>query len=353
MELYSLIGTVLPVLVSAQLALTGENQPSNDKPVEICQLMQMERADSFRLEAIDLPTNKKQIAQSKPVLDVTPVISWVDPNIKQKAVLVCVHGLGLHKENYKEFGERMAKDGYAVYSMDVRGFGEFQQMPGDRKCDFVKCLDDVCEGLKVARAMHPGVPVFVLGESMGGAIAMRVTEEHPELMDGLISSVPGAKRKHASKSMMQVGMKLITGGANAEVNVADTVVKQSTHDEKLRQEWLNDKMARFTLTAAELIQFQHFMESNEKNAHKITNTPVLMVQGADDQLVKQTDNKSILDHIPAADKMLVFVAAGEHLIFEEGQFKEDTIQLVRNWIDERVAKKDANALSNKSAGGPG
>ncbi len=284
------------------------------------------------IEAIASPAD----SFSAPALDATPVISWVDPNLKQKAVFVCVHGLGLHKENYKEFGERVAKDGYAVYSMDVRGFGEFQQMPGNRKCDFKKALEDVCEGLKVARAMHPGVPVFLLGESMGGAIAMRVAEEHPELMDGLISSVPGAKRYGQSKSAMQVGMKLLTGGKNAKVNVADTVVAQSTKNKELQEEWLHDKLARFELSAGELMQFQSFMDANEKNAHKITKTPVLMVQGAQDRLVKQSDNQSILNHIASEDKLLVFVDGGEHLIFEEGQFKEEAIQMLMAWVNEHL-----------------
>lgn len=299
------------------------------------QMMEMERGIDPRPQ-----TDKKlSMGQTTPVVDVTPIISWVDDSKPVKAVFVCVHGLGLHKENYKEFGERVAKDGYAVYSMDVRGFGEFQQLPGDRKCDFKKCLDDVCEALKVARNMHPGVPVFILGESMGGAIAMRVTEEHPELMDGLISSVPGAKRYGQGKSSMKVGLALLTGGKNAQVNVADTVVNQSTTNEELRKEWLKDKMARFTLTPVELMQFQSFMDSNEKNAHKITKTPVLMVQGAEDKLVKQSDNKSILEHLGVEDKMLIFVEGGEHLIFEEGQFKEDAIQTLYAWINDHMKKK--------------
>ncbi|MBX9688604.1 MAG: lysophospholipase [Candidatus Obscuribacterales bacterium] len=318
--------------------------------LRIAQLMQMERHDVAPLEALDAAGKKPADAKAQAIMDVTPVISWVDPAVKLKAVLVCVHGLGLHKENYKELGERIAKDGYAVYSMDVRGFGEFQQLPGDRKVDFKKCLDDVCDGLKMARAMHPGVPVFVLGESMGGAIAMRVTEEHPELVDGLISSVPGAKRNGNGKSIMQVGMKLITGGANAKVNVADTVVNRSTNKQELRDEWANDKLARFVLTPIELIQFQHFMESNEKNASKITNTPVLMVQGNEDQLVKHDDNESILNHIASKDKVLVFVVSGEHLIFEEGQFNDDTIKLLTGWIDDhsKATAQVSDASSSKS-----
>lgn len=310
---------------------------------EICQLMQMERGDAFRLESTEVPPKiektKTATASGVPVLDATPVISWVDPAAKLKAVLVCVHGLGLHKENYEQFGKRMAPAGYGVYSMDVRGFGEFQTMPGERKCDFKKCLDDVCEGLKVARSIHPGIPVFVLGESMGGAIAMRVTEEHPELMDGLISSVPGAKRYGQTKSALQVGLKLLTHGTHAQVNVGKSVVEQSTNKEELRKEWSQDELARFTLTPIELMQFQHFMDANEKNADKINRTPVLMVQGNDDKLVKQEDNKNILDRIAVDDKELVYVLGGEHLIFEEGQFKDDAIAVLCAWIDEHCKMK--------------
>lgn len=314
------------------------------------QLMQIERHDVFKIDVSDPPpkleSKKGDSSDKTPVIDATPIISWVDTNKKQKAIFVCVHGLGLHKENYQQFGERMARDGYGVYAMDVRGFGEFQQMPGDRKCDFTKCLDDVCEGLKVARTMHPNVPVFILGESMGGAIAMRVTEEHPELMKGLVSSVPGAKRYGQTKSALQAGLKLITGGKNAQVNVGKSVVAQSTQKEDLRKEWSEDKLARFTLTPIELMQFQHFMDANEKNAEKITNTPVLMVQGAADRLVRQDDNEAIWNRISTKDKSLVFVDGGEHLIFEEGQFTEDAIKMLCAWIDDHCSAANSTAFTS-------
>lgn len=328
---------------SAVLKAQADDLP--DK-VEICQLMQMERGDVYKLEVSDPPpkADKSKDGQS-PQLDVTPVISWVDPNKKLKAVFVCVHGLGLHKGSYTAFGERMSKDGYGVYAMDVRGFGEFQELPGNRKCDFDKCLDDVCEGLKLAHTMHPGVPVIILGESMGGAIAMRVTEEHPELMDGLVSSVPGATRHKQLNSALQVGMKLITGGTNAKVNVGKSVVAQSTQKEDLRKEWSEDKLARFELTALELMQFQNFMQANKKNADKITSTPVLMVQGKKDKLVKQEDDDgehlSTFGKIKTEDKMLIMVDNAEHLIFEEGQFDEPDIKTVSAWVDSHFAPKNA------------
>jgi acylglycerol lipase len=317
--------------------------------------MQMETADLGKLESPEIPPDQAKKPNSKdnqlPPLDVAPVISWVDPGVALKAVLVCVHGLGLNKSSYEAFGEQMAKKGYGVYAMDVRGFGEFQQLPGDRRCNFQKCLDDVSSALRLTRKLHPGVAVFVLGESMGGAIAMRVTEEHPELMDGLISSVPGANRHNQWSSRFQVGMKIITGGTSAKVNVGKSVVNQSTEKEELRQKWLQDKMARFELTAAELIQFQHFMEANKKYADKITRTPVLMLQGQKDRLVTQEDdsgeNFSTYKRIKS-ECSLVMIDHAEHLVFEEGQFEEKDLQMVSAWIDAHIP----STLKTSQSGSP-
>ncbi|MBY0357685.1 MAG: lysophospholipase [Candidatus Obscuribacterales bacterium] len=278
-------------------------------------------------------------ADSRPsqqsVLDVTPVMSWIDPEQKLKGVILCVHGLGLHKGTYAQFGERMAKEGYAVYAVDVRGFGAFLEMPGQRKCDFPKCLDDVRAALELVRKTHPQLPVFLLGESMGGAIAIRVTSMHPELVEGLISSVPGAARYGQTKNAIKVGLKLLSA-PNAEMDVTDVVVNQSTKKEELKKAWSKDPLARFNLSPIELLQFQQFMEENSKSAKRIKKTPVLMVQGASDALVRQDSNISIVNRIQSEDSQLILVEGGEHLIFEEGQFDENVIKILSEWLEQHL-----------------
>lgn len=303
-------------------------------PLGFAQLMKFE-ADDLPAIVPESAANKQRSAVDGP--DVTPVMSWIEPG-KPKATILCVHGLGLHKGTYAQFGERMAKLGYAVYAVDVRGFGSFLEMPGKRKCDFPKCLDDVSSALAFVRKTHPGLPVFLLGESMGGAIALRITSMHPELVDGLISSVPAAERYGQTKSALKVGLKLVTA-PHSEMNLTDVVVNQSTKKEELRKEWAGDPLARFNLTPVELLQFQQFMEENAKSARQITKTPVLMVQGADDALVKHEANVDIVNRIPNQDSQLIFVAHGEHLIFEEGQFDEAVIRVLSAWLDEHINLK--------------
>lgn len=336
-------GAGLSLLAGVSLPASAEalGEPG-DAPVLTAQLLELERPLPPGVEpipatgasVIQAGVTKHSTEHSKhphKFLDATPVMAWIDSTVKPKAVIVCVHGLGLHKGTYSQFGERMAKSGYAVYAMDVRGFGSFLELPGERKCDFPKCLDDVRSALDMVHKAHPGLPVFLLGESMGGAIALRVTATHPELVDGLISSVPAAERYGQTKNTLKVGLKLLTA-PNKEMNVADVVVNQSTQKAELREEWSKDPLARFMLTPKELMQFQQFMEANEHSAKNITKTPVLMVQGTSDKLVRHEANEHIIKQIPSPDAQLVFVDSAEHLIFEEGQFNDGVITLVSDWL---------------------
>lgn len=270
--------------------------------------------------------------------DTTPCMIWLDDKVALKGVLVCVHGLGLHKGSYHQFGERMAPMGWGVYAVDVRGFGSFQQIGEHRSVDFAGCLEDVREALALVHKIHPGVPVFLVGESMGGMIALRVTALHPELMDGLISSVPAGDRFHQRADAVKVGFKLIFGG-NKQMNVEDIVVNRSTEKEDLRQEWLHDPMARFNLAPSELMHFQNFANDNIKYAKTIKTTPVLMLQGQKDHLVKQSGNIAIINDIPSPDAQLIIVDANEHLILEEGQFQAPLISTLDSWLQDRSKRQ--------------
>jgi acylglycerol lipase len=267
----------------------------------------------------------------------TPTMCWVDEGVPIKGYLLCVHGLGLHKGTYAQFGERMAKLGWGVFACDVRGFGSFKDLGQATTVDFPGCLNDVTNALDMVRAQAKGKPVFMVGESMGGAIALRVTSLHPDKVDGLISSVPGGARHGQAGDSLKVGLHLL-GGANKQMDVRKMVVDKSTLDTKLKEEWLKDDLARFDLSPVELIKFQNFMSENGAAAKKITaKTPVLFLCGEKDRLVKTESNVALYAAIPHAT--LVEVAGKEHLLLEEGQFDDSLIQVLTAWLTDFAPKK--------------
>lgn len=272
-----------------------------------------------------------------------PCLSWLNPLGKPRAIILCVHGLGLYSRSFEQFGKAMAPRGYAVYAVDVRGFGSWMAAKGREKCDFRNCSDDIVSTLNVLHLANPGVPVFLLGESMGGAIALEVAAENPTLISGLISAVPAAERFKTGKTDFKVFMHLLTG--NRKVNVSKSVINQATQDPALRQEWAGDPLDRINISAKELMQFQAYMNDNHERAKKIDRMPVLIVQGGKDQLVKAEGTKELFDELATEDKKMAMVNGAEHLVYEEGQFSKEVLDLTDGWIKQRLPSADGIAAS--------
>ncbi|OPZ90257.1 MAG: Phospholipase YtpA [bacterium ADurb.Bin425] len=272
-----------------------------------------------------------------------PCKTWIKPLGKPLAALVCVHGLGLNSSAYEDFGLRASRQGIAVYALDVRGFGSWIKSKGAENVNFDDCLNDVKLTLEAVRKSNPNVPVFLLGESMGGAIALRVASLYPELLDGVISSVPAGERFQQGKTDLQVAAHFLTG-PRRKFNIGKTIVNQVTQNEDLKNEWTSDPLARLDLSAKELLQFQVFMNGNHDCVKKLVKLPVLMVQGNNDRLVKPDESFDLFRQIASPDKVFLAVPS-EHLIFEQSQSqdpwqREQNMRLVAIWMLTKVFGHD-------------
>lgn len=286
------------------------------------------RAQLFQIDEAD---KLSDINPKKGAPGATPCMVWMDPVGPKKGVLVAVHGLGLHKGCYRQFAERMVSLGWAVYAVDVRGFGTFMTMPqGARHVDFAGAMEDVCGAIRLVRQEHPGMPVFLVGESMGGGLAIQCGAKYGDLVDGIVTACPASKRHHTLSATARVAANLLAG--HKSMDVRPILVEHSTKNLALRNEWLHDPEARFELAPTELIHFQTFMDSNEKAA-RVLKKPICILQGTADDLVKAEAQETLLKCVPHDDKQLVYVDQAEHLLLEEGQFNDRIISAISGWLD--------------------
>ena len=292
------------------------------------------------------PTGSASTAQSPFQQEKIPCIRWVDETVTPTAVLFCIHGLGLHKGTYEDFGRTMAKRGLITYAIDVRGFGEWLGKGKRETLDFDSTLSDIKRALTEIRKLHPGLPVIVVGASMGGAIGIHTVALFPDLTDGLVSSVPSGDRFGSVDSGLKVGIHAIFGGLDKKINVGDMVIAKATKKDDLRDRWSSDSLARKDFSPAELIAFQNFMNKNFDMAGMIKDKPVLIIAGTDDKLVRPAANNKLFDSLSTPNKICVFSPAAEHLIFEENQFKSQDIEFVTKWLNKNVIAKGTETESD-------
>ncbi|HWD64461.1 MAG TPA: lysophospholipase [Solirubrobacteraceae bacterium] len=103
-------------------------------------------------------------------------------------VTVIVHGFGEHSGRYEHVAERLVREDWAVFALDHHGHGRSEGPRG--RISFPDAVADLDRLLDLAAERHPDLPVFLLGHSMGGALALRYTLDHADRLSGLILSGP-------------------------------------------------------------------------------------------------------------------------------------------------------------------
>lgn len=217
----------------------------------------------------------------------------------------------------------------------MRGFGSYRNDEIYQRVDFKAIISDLQRILTELRQDFPDIPIFVLGESMGGAIALRLAAVSPQLVDGIVSSVPSGSRFHAKSTTWEVAVQFLRN-SHEQFNIGERVVNQATKNKELQAAWCDDPMARMNFSASDLIEFQKFMNDNMMFAERIKTTPVIIFQGYSDELVKPLSTLALYQGIKSKDKDLVFVGRAEHLIFEEGQFDQDVVDGTISWLDRHI-----------------
>ncbi len=270
-----------------------------------------------------------------------PGLAFFDPTKKLKALIVTVHGLGLHHGAFTPFAQQIQHEGFGVISFDVRGFGSYRNDEVYQRLDLPAAMHDLKRILTALRADYPKTPIILLGESMGGAMVLRLAALAPDLVHAVISSVPSGSRYESKSTILSIGLKLLRDKYE-QFDIGSKVVKQATLKPGLRDMWEGDPNMRMKLSPSELISFQKFMSQNVKFAAKIEHTPVIIFQGYSDNLVKPMGTLAIYQAITNRDKDLLFAGRAEHLIFEEGQFDPDIYKEVVAWINKHISPEEVD-----------
>ena len=117
------------------------------------------------------------------------VSRWL-PDGEVKAVVQIAHGLAEHSSRYARFAQRLTDHGYAVYASDHRGHGKTSS-PRASFADhdgWQTVIDDLHSVTAHARHEQQGVPVFLIGHSMGSLISRGYAAQYGSELAGLVLS---------------------------------------------------------------------------------------------------------------------------------------------------------------------
>ncbi len=235
---------------------------------------------------------------------------------RPKAVVIALHGFNDYRRAWEEPASRWNTQGIAVYAYDQRGFGETENRgiwPG------VPTLTrDLSSVVDLVRARHPGLPVHLVGESMGGAVVMAAlgSPGAPQVTSAVLSAPAVWSRKTMTGfarwaldffSSNMPGYTATGGGLGVRASDNDAVLRAMGADP------LFIKATRFDAVSG----LVDLMDA-AYNAVPSIQTPLLVLYGRRDQIVPCQSVRKTLERFPDAPDLAVY-PNGWHLLFRDLQ----------------------------------
>jgi len=247
-----------------------------------------------------------------------------------KGVVILVHGIAEHIGRYDYTTAYLAENGYNTVGWDLRGHG---RSSGKRIYirRFHQYLDDLNEVLSRTRSAFPGLPVFLLGHSMGGGIVTLFAIENSPDIAGLLLSAPSLKISDNISPFMQKMSKFISVVFpklpalkldSSGISKDPEVVKSYDTDP------LNYRKGILARTGAEILKATEIIG---RRMSEITG-PVLIMHGTDDRLSDPEGSKNFNEAISSADKTLKLYEGLYHEILNEPE-KDRVLDDIAGWLN--------------------
>ncbi|KAF3786385.1 Caffeoylshikimate esterase [Nymphaea thermarum] len=281
---------------------------------------------------------------------------WLPRNQEPKSLVFLCHGYAVGCEtSMNGIGTRLAEAGMAAYGMDYEGHGRSSGLRG-----YIPNFDEVvgdCWDFYtsiIERKENKNKMRFLLGESMGGAVALLLHKKQPSYWDGAVLVAPMCKIADEMKpsplviSILSKLCRIIpTWKIIPTKDLMDVAIKVPSK----REEFLSDpycyKGNTRLKTGYELLRVSTEIE---KSLHEVI-LPFLVVHGEEDRVTDPKVSKLLYESASSKDKTFKLYSGMWHALIS-GETPEN-IELVFtdivNWLDKQISQGNSRMESEIKA----
>ncbi len=237
-----------------------------------------------------------------------------------RAVVLALHGFNDYRKAFTDPGKWFAANGITTYAYDQRGFGETQQRglwPGT-----ATLLEDAGDMIELVCAEHPGVPLYLVGDSMGGAVLIALLEDTaPDCVDGLILIAPAVWGWQTMPVWQRTGLRFlahVTPGYRPSAKGLD--IMASDNIEMLRAQGRDPLVIKETRIDT-LYGLVDLMEAALLASRQVP-VPTLILYGEKDEIIPRRPACRMIGELPDAPPArwrLVLYPDGYHMLTRDLQ----------------------------------
>jgi acylglycerol lipase len=248
------------------------------------------------------------------------------------AVLIA-HGFGEHSGRYGPLTDHLTEHNCSVTAYDHRGHGLSDGLPGHVE-SFDEYEEDLRKLIASVRERNQSLPLFLIGHSMGGLIALRYLARRDGDVEGAIISAPlieVAVPVPAHKLMIaRLGARMAPRlRLDNEINTAHL-----SRDPEVGRAYAADPLVNRKVSTRWFAEATRAMEEVARRASEIK-TPILVMHGTEDRLASVEATKRLFENVGTSDKELVIYPGFYHELFNEPE-KQEVFERLSDWLDKRA-----------------
>ncbi|HEY3910625.1 MAG TPA: alpha/beta fold hydrolase [Stellaceae bacterium] len=249
-----------------------------------------------------------------------PLREWL-PRGKIKAVILALHGFNDYSNAFAAPGTAWAKDGIATYAYDQRGFGAAPKRgrwPGR-----AALATDAATACGILRRRYPGVPLYLLGESMGGAVAViAMTGESgtpvPNV-DGVILAAPAVWGRPTMGLIPRIALAVTVRLAPGLTLTGRGLHIRASNNIPMLRALARDPLVIKDTRVDTIWGLVNLMDAALAAAPRLR-APLLLMYGAKDEIIPKRPIRRFvrsLPHDPAGRRSLAYYPHGYHMLMRD------------------------------------
>ncbi|XP_007666505.1 monoglyceride lipase isoform X2 [Ornithorhynchus anatinus] len=287
------------------------------------------------------------------------------PTCAPRALVFISHGAGEHSGRYEDLAQMLIGLDLLVFAHDHVGHG---QSEGERMIvsDFHVFIRDVLQHVDFMQKDHPGLPIFLLGHSMGGAISILTASERPGHFAGMVLISPLVVASPESATTFKES-GLAAGGIRGMIKSTSAVAAQWTPIAiwVLAAKVLNLVLPNLSLGPIDSsvlsrnktevdsynadslvchaglkvcfgIQLLNAVSRVERALPKLT-LPILLLQGSADRLCDSKGAYLLMEAAKSQDKTLKVYEGAYHVLHKElPEVTSSVFQEIKAWFSQKT-----------------
>ncbi len=263
-----------------------------------------------------------------------PLGHWL-PDGRPLAVVLALHGFNDYHQAFAIVGEKLARHGMALYAYDQRGFGA----TAGRGLwhGTARLAEDARTLVFLLRRRYPGIPLYLMGESMGGAVAIvALTAVDAPPVAGAVLIAPAVWARNTMPWYQRLSLWL---GAHimpaTRLTGASLKIRASDNEAMLRRLG-EDPLVIHASRIDTLHGLADLMDRALAAAPRLT-TPSLILYGLNDQVIPRKPVCRLLMKLPPqAPWRFVLYPQGYHMLTRDLDGAR-VVQDIMAWLEDPAA----------------